>query len=198
TRTRGNRDHRHGTLWSVRQYHRHPVASVDTDAAQPVKQLVRRCPERAICDRRAPGPQDSIAVGGGSRMAGKEVSQARKGMAAGGLACQPLLQVIDNIRHGPLQSERWGGGSKAGAIRWQDQENDRYTLPGLSEREQGVARLSSRSPPACRNSSFFSAGKPQQIEHHARPPRQAARTGRTGKTPQQCTYLNGCTACRTV
>jgi hypothetical protein len=40
----------------------------------------------------------------------------------------------------------------------------------------------------------FSAGKPQQIEHHARRPRQAARTGRTGKAPQQCTYLNPCTA----
>lgn len=49
-------------------------------------------------------------------------------------------------------------------------------------------------PPACCNSSFFSAGKPQQIEHHARRPRQAARTGRTGKAPQQCTYLNPCTA----
>ena len=57
-RTGCDRDHRHRSLWSVRQYHRYAVTSADTEAAQPANRIVRPGPERAICHRgraRAPG-----------------------------------------------------------------------------------------------------------------------------------------------
>src|SRR5262249_50170585 len=113
----------------IRQYDGHPVASAYADAAQPVKRIVRRCPERAICDRQAPGPQDGIAVGGGSRMAGKKISQARKGMTPGVLACRSVLQAIDNLGQGPSEPQHSADAPKPEAPGKQDQGNDRSPAP---------------------------------------------------------------------
>ena len=69
-----------------------------TKAPQPANHVVRLRPELAMCDRKAPWPQDGISVRRRSRIMGKKISDARKGAASGFLACRLVLQLISNLR----------------------------------------------------------------------------------------------------
>ncbi len=83
-------DHRHRRLWSVRQYHRYPVAWTHTKAPQPAHRIVCPGPELTIGYGGAAGRQDGIAVGGDLPIVGKQILKAQKGSTSSLLACRPL------------------------------------------------------------------------------------------------------------
>ena len=107
-----------------------------TKAPQPANHVVRLRPELAMCDRKAPWPQDGISVRRRSRIMGKKISDARKGAASGFLACRLVLQLISNLRQACpscLSSYAIDPACQVGAMLhvWTGVSCDRYSITSV-------------------------------------------------------------------
>ena len=81
---------------SAWQHDRYTVTSTDTQVAQLTNNFVRSGPERAICQRLAPGRQNGRVVGRYSSIVGEKISEAGKDVLPG-LACVRARQLFCNL-----------------------------------------------------------------------------------------------------